>query len=251
MKHKTRMNFTLIELLVVVAIIAVLAAMLMPVLSKARRRAREIACTNNLRQLGIALTSYADENSGHLPTNHDFAPGTESQQVYTWDDQLSDYDGRTLSHDQKIGENPGHYGLYVCPLDQTPVGMSNRSKRSYSINRGSSNSNTLKLGISNIYSETPWSADLASINFPDQTIALADNHMSLNRLGDPGKETMRAQTMQETMSNEDYWGHYFSKLNFLFTDGHVERLDVQDTYLGLRSIWNDGNETGTMWDSTR
>ncbi|HEY3267253.1 MAG TPA: DUF1559 domain-containing protein [Armatimonadota bacterium] len=62
-----RKGFTLIELLVVIAIIAILAAILFPVFAKARQRAQQTTCTNNLRQIGLALANYATDNDGIMP----------------------------------------------------------------------------------------------------------------------------------------------------------------------------------------
>jgi len=63
--------FTLIELLVVIAIIGILAALLLPVLSRAKERGRTAVCQSNLHQLGVALQIYVDQNNNHLPVMYD------------------------------------------------------------------------------------------------------------------------------------------------------------------------------------
>ncbi len=66
-KEKGRKGFTLIDLLVVVAIIAILAAMLLPALSKARERARQAVCMSNLKQIGLAIFMYTNDYDGYIP----------------------------------------------------------------------------------------------------------------------------------------------------------------------------------------
>lgn len=82
----SRKAFTLIELLVVIAIIAILAAILFPVFAQAREAARGVACLSNMRQMGLAITLYADDSDGVLPMDSHSGGGRHS-----WIETLQPY----------------------------------------------------------------------------------------------------------------------------------------------------------------
>jgi prepilin-type N-terminal cleavage/methylation domain-containing protein len=76
--HRKTAAFTLIELLVVIAIIGILSSLLLPALSKGKGSAQSVACMSNLRQIGLALTIYVQDNRDRLPICAGYLPSQQS-----------------------------------------------------------------------------------------------------------------------------------------------------------------------------
>ena len=92
MQNVKKRRFSLIELLVTIAVIAILAGLLLPALNAAREKGRGIACMANLKQIGMFLVSYADDNDSWGPQASDFAFQSGSGSIVQfWQDRLMYY----------------------------------------------------------------------------------------------------------------------------------------------------------------
>jgi len=131
-----RAGFTLVELLVAIAIIAMLAAMLLPSLSKAKSKGKRLACVNNLKQLSFAQQMYLADNNGRLPDNWPAkAQPALGTNLWVEGDMTVPADATNQVPIQKGELYPyaGHTGVYHCPADPSQVAGTARV-RSYSMN---------------------------------------------------------------------------------------------------------------------
>lgn len=229
--------FTLIELLVVIAIIAILAAILFPVFSRARLKAQQASCSSNLKQIAMALKMYVSDYNQMMPPH--LSDGTAiCRRNATATTQLGSY----LNYTGDARKND----MIQCPSAKKPTGVDY-----YSDYYGQYNPQG--------YSYSIWMIPESLIADPSNTIVFGDGMTGYRDVqvgGNNSSATLAVRQFGLTQdppfwpnnvySHSNFVARHTGKCNFSFVDGHVKAMDLQElekTYLYNGMVMAAANTT--------
>ncbi len=206
-------GFTLIELITTCAVIAVLSAILIPVVSAAKSSASKAKCASNMRQIGIAISLFAQNNHGQFPLSTHSVQNVEESWIYTLAPYLQDVDA-----------------VRICPADPQGEARLQQNLTSYVLNEYVVVANMDPFGNVSGNSYT----NLNRLESPSRTMVafIASDSMSL---GDHSDHTHSRGWTSWNRVTADIQPNRFGggsgsglggSANYLFADGHVENIEA-------------------------
>ena len=224
--------FTLIELLVVIAIIAILAALLLPALSRAKNKAKDISCLSNLKQLELCFHLYIADNGDFLPPNnfvYDISTQTASpgNAGPSWCTNVAPYEAEPAGiKGGLLFQYNSATGIYRCPADQATIethgGVKLATPRIRSYNLSQSINGLSYAGQISTY--IPHYAKFTEIRNPTPTGLIVFIDVHENEIMD----TQFGIPVAVFPGSQGYWwdvpaNRHNQGCDFSFADGHVER----------------------------
>ncbi len=238
-----RIAFTLIELLVVISIIAVLAAMLLPAIGMVRDAARSQVCQSNLRQVGMAVSTYAGDADGLIPPSSRpaWTPiDPWSWLIWGWRGAIEQ--GRYLGNDQ-VGGSGNYCKTLGCPVQQRdargPVNPDALHGSLFNTAGWATYSNNSRLTS---ITSTPVQPDAGTvmglIGHPSEVYYASDGYWTINNWNSSSSPA-NVLTYPEAPHRQ--------RISVLYLDGHVTSLALS-WWQANAPAWNTvGSDTRTMW----
>jgi len=229
---ESRRAFTLIELLVVIAVIGILAALLLPVLGAAKRRAAQAACINNMKQLGTGMRMYIDDNRDTFPGMASEHSGFQTEDWIYW---------RTNTAYPQVTKSPivltlanTSINLFRCPLDRDDTarfaeGANDPANGPYmysysltSYNPGTdANGNRVAMGMSSNFAKDPLPFRLAAVHNSSGKIMLAEEATSAGGSDNPTSAAVIDDGRWMPQEPDMLTSRHDGKADVTFADFHV------------------------------
>jgi len=260
-------RFTLIELLVVIAIIAILAAMLLPSLTKAREKGRLACCTSQMKQVALGILNYADDNQESLPIDcWEWPTVATGDKVGAWDFLAGSYFGlgNYLANGNAIYKSQ----ILRCPsMNQVPgisdvtySRLSNYTMVWYLAGNGNGEgANGVTYGNIYLVNTGPYAAypqryqvqpPLRKFDRPSKSFLLYEYYFHEVNKGNWGavfQEIFDSWGCQTPMT---VWHTTPGFMNAAYVDGHVEFTGVQDSYTSVNAWSGHFQCRGKSWSIT-